>query len=94
MAVKRAPGGAGDKVDAVTPEQTRPIKRTKAQTSLSKAADGCGSALNSVLVFGDKFGLYKTGQYSFGMEEPSAETKEWPRDPISCPAFGFPPDSA
>jgi len=73
MAVKRAPGGAVDKVDAVTPEQTRPIKRTKVQTSLSKAADGCGSALNSVLVFGDKFGLYKTGQYSFDMEEPSAK---------------------
>jgi len=50
MAVKRAPGGAVDKADAVTPEQTRPIKRTKVQTFLSKAADGCGSSLNSVLV--------------------------------------------
>jgi len=72
MAVKRAPGGAVDKADAVTPEQTRPIKRTKVQTFLGKAADGCGSALNSVLVvLGDKFGLYKTGQYSSDMEEPT-----------------------
>ena len=74
MAVKRAPGGAVDKADAVTPEQTRPIKRTKVQTFLSKAADGCGSSLNSVLVvLGDKFGLYKTGQYSSDMEEPIAK---------------------
>ena len=86
MAVKRAPGGAVDKVDAVTPEQTRPIKRTKVQTSLSKAADGCGSALNSVLVFGDKFGLYKTGQYSFGMEEPSAEITLPPSSAATFPA--------
>jgi len=74
MAVKRAPGGAVDKADAVTPEQTRPIKRTKVQTFLSKAADGCGSSMNSVLVvLGDKFDLYKTGQYSSDMEEPIAK---------------------
>ena len=44
--------------------QTPTRAHTKTQAYLGGLASSCGSALNSVMVvLGDRFGLYTTGQY-------------------------------
>jgi hypothetical protein len=49
------------------------VHRAKVRIFLGEVATSCGGALNSMLVvLGDKFGLYKTGQYSSEMHEPLA----------------------
>jgi hypothetical protein len=54
----------------VIPEQVRARTHTHLLSFLGSAASACGSAVNSVLVhFGDAFGLYPTGQYSFDDHE-------------------------
>ena len=54
---------------------TRTINQSRLQESVSKAASGCGSALNSLLVgLGDKCGLHATVQYGGDVEEPILRT--------------------
>jgi hypothetical protein len=73
MVVGQALGRTLEKAGAMTSDTTVPIKRSSVRAFLVAVANGCGGLLNSILVaLGDKLGLYKTGQYSFDLEEPPA----------------------
>lgn len=68
---------------AMTSDQPRVASRSKAQAILAEAASGCGSLLNSVMVvIGDRFGLYKTGQYSSDTDDdlPSGALEHRPHE--------------
>jgi hypothetical protein len=59
-----------EKAAAMTSESTLSIKQSKVRAILGEAASGCGGLLNSVMVvLGDRFELYRTGQYSTDMDQ-------------------------
>jgi hypothetical protein len=65
IAMGQASGLTAEAGVAVTSDQPRAATQREVRAFLAEAASGCGRLLNSVMVvIGDRFGLYKTGQYS------------------------------
>jgi hypothetical protein len=65
-----ASGRAAEAADAMTFDQPRAAKQREVLAFLAEAVSASGALLNSAMVvIGDKFGLYRTGQYSSDMED-------------------------
>jgi hypothetical protein len=65
-----ASGRTAEAADAMTFDQPRAPKQREVLAFLAEAVSASGALLNSVMiVIGDRFGLYKTGQYSSDMED-------------------------
>ena len=75
-------GRTAEAADAMTLGQPRAAKQREVQALLAEAASACGALLNSVMVvLGDRFGLYKTGQYSSDTEDNLSGSTEHPLRP-------------